>query len=126
MKPKTRSELHSENRFGQPASISNEVIEPVGQFYEGCFKCAAEINAEAASFVCHRMEEDMKLPQQFAQCQNPIEVYNTQIGFYMHMMDDYIREGQKMLDMARSITMNGGITSNNPTSSPKATNGAED
>ncbi len=122
MKPKTGPELHSKTRVGPPVSTSDEGSQPIGQFYEGCFKCAAEMNEEAANFVRHRIEEDMKLPQKLAKCQSPIDIYNTQVGFYMQMVDDYFREGQKVLEMARTITMNNEMANGTSNSSSKSAN----
>jgi len=106
-------------------NASEEAIEPIGQFYDVCFKCAADMNAEAAKFVRHRLEEDLQVTHELAQCKGPLDVYNMQIGFCTRMIDDYLDETQKILSIMQSISMNGGEANSvfRPTSKTASFNG---
>lgn len=102
---RVHSDVFSDQPFGQAFSMGDATLEPMGQFCEYYFKCAAEFNVEALKFLTHRLEEDVQLSQDLAQCKSPMEAYNAQMAFCRRMADDYINETQKMVAM--SMAFNG-------------------
>lgn len=86
--------------FGRWNTFGAQAFEPLGALSQGYFRALTQMNSETSQFVAKRLEEDLRLATQFAQCKTPFDVFQVQASFVNRMIDDYTAQANKVLAMA--------------------------
>ncbi|MGI9381873.1 MAG: phasin family protein [Methyloligellaceae bacterium] len=85
--------------LGRWNTFGAQNFEPFGAIWQGYFKTLSQMNSETSHFVAKRLEEDFRLPVEFAKCKTPFDVFQAQATFVDRMIDDYMDQANKVLAM---------------------------
>lgn len=97
--------MNKPNGKRTPAKATTEeaVVNPALSAWPELISTGMQINAEVASFVSHRLSEDMALPSRIANSRSAEDISETYTEFFKTASQDYAAQMQKLSELVSEV-----------------------
>ncbi len=95
-------------------------LDMISSYNTKAFEQFKASSTQMVSFVTKRVQEDMALPQKFANCKDPIDMMTVWADFYSTAFSDYTEQSKKVVSLVQQAAAESQATAKDVVEASKA------